>query len=564
MTRSRAHNTVNSPERRPRAAEGIQKTPRQDPVRRSARLKSRSVWRDPFIPANDNAQTPHAARNHLKEPAKLATAAAVAKKRRWEGSDSTENSNRKPNRRRRLSRRDTDNTGTEEQTSSIYEEGNEDSVAFWTYRKQWPWHSLQSVPQTWAELERGSSSSKRMEQQGVQYVETNGCRYPRPSRRVLPATSLRKASDSSFSGSNDQKQRDAKSAPYKDTRYETLLAAHGSYLKPAPDGISDHGKSLCRQLLDTQQQRLPEISLFHDDVFEKTMEKVRLRNEARVIQDIGRLIVPSAESLATFGSNELETLIENVNEGWQASIPLQGPRPQPDYCVGFRRSAFTEEQLERLDPLIGSVYETSFFAATYQMYFPFLTCEVKCGTAALDVADRQNAHSMTLAVRGMVELYRLVKRADELHREILAFSVSHDHRMVRLCGHYPLIDADKTSFYRHPIHTFDFTALDGRDKWTAYNFTRNVYEVWMPKHLKMICSAIDDLPPNINFEVLQPSETSQEAQESQGISEGRQSSHASVASSHFTSAGSQDVTPTTSFTERRGQESKKPKTSQHH
>jgi hypothetical protein len=48
-------------------------------------------------------------------------------------------------------------------------------------------------------------------------------------------------------------------------------------------------------------------------------------------------------------------------------------------------------------------------------------CEVKCGTAALDIADRQNAHSMTMAVRGIVGLFRLVKREKELHRETLAF-----------------------------------------------------------------------------------------------------------------------------------------------
>jgi hypothetical protein len=54
--------------------------------------------------------------------------------------------------------------------------------------------------------------------------------------------------------------------------------------------------------------------------------------------------------------------------------------------------------------------------ATYYMYFPFLTCEVKCGAAALDIADRQNAHSMTLAVRGIVELFRAVKREDEVNR----------------------------------------------------------------------------------------------------------------------------------------------------
>lgn len=47
----------------------------------------------------------------------------------------------------------------------------------------------------------------------------------------------------------------------------------------------------------------------------------------------------------------------------------------------------TGEQLNKLDPFIGSVYDTSVFVATYRMYFPFLTCEVKCGTAALDMAD---------------------------------------------------------------------------------------------------------------------------------------------------------------------------------
>ena len=106
------------------------------------------------------------------------------------------------------------------------------------------------------------------------------------------------------------------------------------------------------------------------------------------------------------------------------------------------------------------------------MYFPFLTCEVKCGAAALDVTDRQNAHIMSLAVRGVVELYKAVKLKKELHREILAYSISHEHRVVRIYGHYPIINGDKTTLYRHSNHTFNFTALDGRDKYTAYKFTR--------------------------------------------------------------------------------------------
>jgi hypothetical protein len=135
--------------------------------------------------------------------------------------------------------------------------------------------------------------------------------------------------------------------------------------------------------------------------------------------------------------------------------------------VGFRQEAFTNDQLNKIQPFVGELTDTSFFMATYYMYFPFLTCEAKCGAAALDIADRQNAHSMTLAVRGVVELFRLAKREKELHREILAFSVSHDHRTVRIYGHYPVIDGKNTTFYRHSICKFSFTELDGKEKWAG-------------------------------------------------------------------------------------------------
>ncbi|WQF90604.1 hypothetical protein CDEST_15618 [Colletotrichum destructivum] len=189
-----------------------------------------------------------------------------------------------------------------------------------------------------------------------------------------------------------------------------------------------------------------------------------------------------------------------MNEGWNKSIPLTGTRPQPDYSVGFRREAFTDDQLEKLSPFIGNFLDgdQSFFMATYMMYFPFLTCEVKCGAAALDTAERQNAHSMTFAVRAVIELFRLVKREDELNRRVTASSVSHDHRLVGIYGHYVVIDGKDTKFYRHPIHEFSFAALDGKGKRTVYHFTKNVYEIWMPSHYKQICSVIDQLPSHLS------------------------------------------------------------------
>ncbi|KAI4089037.1 MAG: hypothetical protein L6R37_008105 [Teloschistes peruensis] len=384
-----------------------------------------------------------------------------------------------------------------------------DPLEYWTLTKQWPREYFEQHSQIKEDLEKDSWLEEQMENpiQDIKYVEVNGIRLPCPIRKA-PASVRRKQSDSSLNSSGDQTNREKKSAPYRTVRYTTLLEGKGSYMYKSDLGITKGSKDLYSRLLGLEQA-VPMDSLFRDDLFEKTCRKIEDRNEARVIQDIARLIVPSVETLATYGATQLDRLIEGVNEGWTASIPVEGPRPQPDYSVGFRRAAFTKEQLKKLDPLIGSVWDTSFYAATYRMYFPFFTCEVKCGAAALDIADRQNAHSMTVAVRALVELFRSVKREKELDREILAFSVSHDHRSVRIYGHYSVIEGDKTTFYRNPIRTFDFTEQDGREKWTTLKFVKNVYDYHSPKLHEMICSAIDDLPADISFDLSQSASFSQ-------------------------------------------------------
>ncbi|ELR01981.1 hypothetical protein GMDG_05150 [Pseudogymnoascus destructans 20631-21] len=324
-------------------------------------------------------------------------------------------------------------------------------IEFWTRKQRWPKELFQHDGQTREDLEEDSWYEKYW------VPEMN-----RLLARKKSSSSLRRkqSNASSVTASSatpsDQKAREVKSAPYQDGRYQTILASQGSFMSKSELGSTNASKSLCRTLLENEQT-VPQESLFRDDLFEKACEKIQNKNEARVVQDIARLIVPSAETLATLGSKHLESLVESVNKSWNNSIPITQTRPQPDYAVGFGREAFTEDQIKRLEPFVGELTDTSYFMATYFMYFPFLTCEVKCGGAALDVADRQNAHSMTMAVRGIVELFRLVKREEELHREILAFSLSHDHRTVRIYGHYPIISGDKTTFYRHPIHTFDFT-----------------------------------------------------------------------------------------------------------
>ncbi|KAF2728559.1 hypothetical protein EJ04DRAFT_569426 [Polyplosphaeria fusca] len=304
---------------------------------------------------------------------------------------------------------------------------------------------------------------------------------------------------------SDQQPRERKSAPYKQPRYETQLKECGSFMGKFVEGIIAESRELCQKLLYTEQPP-PEDTLFDEQLFETVLESVKGRNETRVLRDISPLLVPSAEVLAIRGAKHLDILRETTNAGWNDAIPFLGPRPQPDYGLGFKREAFSQDQLLNLRPFIGDESEDcSYVAATYDMYFPCFTCEVKCGASALDVADRQNAHSQTVALQNLVVLFRLVGREKELHRAINGFSISHSDVDVRIWGHYAVIDEEYTKYYRHPIGEFSInnTELDRGKRWTAYTFVRNLYDIWIPAHFERICSVIDMLPPRLDFAPLQ-------------------------------------------------------------
>ena len=290
--------------------------------------------------------------------------------------------------------------------------------------------------------------------------------------------------------------REGKNPAVRSRRYEQILESVGIYMgQPEPHlRAAQTDKVFCQELV-LQEQPVPKDSLFNDDLFESTCEDIANRNKARVMQDIGRLIVPAPEELFRRGAKHLKHLIETVDENWIKSIPLvKGPRPQPDFAVGLKSSAFTSDQLKKLQPSIGDWQTTSRLVATDEMYFPFLTAEVKCGNEALNIADRQNAHSAAVAANAVIELYKMVSRQDELHRRILTYSISHDNEAVRIYGYYALIEEKHAIFHRHPIEKFDFTSDDGKEKWTPYTFTRNVYDKFYPIHHNRICSAVDQLP----------------------------------------------------------------------
>lgn len=339
--------------------------------------------------------------------------------------------------------------------------------------------------------------------------------------RATKRSLSRKRSNASLNSETTQTQntcsmsRDQKCAPYKHPLFQRQLEDFGSFMRGHRLGITAESEELCQQLLNGPQSP-PQDTLFsEDELFEKTCERLKGENETKVVLRISQLIVPSAEILADKGAKHLTNLRETNNAMWTNSIPFihppgsgsgsrSGPRPQPDFGLGFDRDAFSREQLQKLQPFLGDVIaDSSLYAATYQMYLPFLTSEVKCGDGELDVADRQNVYAQSVILRGLHSIFRLVGREKELHREISSFSISHNDECVRIWGHYAVIDGTDVKFYRHSIRKFDFTELNGKERWTTYTFVRNIYDLWLPKHFERICSVIDMLPDDLNFEISQ-------------------------------------------------------------
>lgn len=59
-----------------------------------------------------------------------------------------------------------------------------------------------------------------------------------------------------------------------------------------------------------------------------------------------------------------------------------------------------------------------------EIYFPYLTAESKREKQALELADRQNIHSMSIALRAVVSLAQKARQLDMVHRRILGFSIT--------------------------------------------------------------------------------------------------------------------------------------------
>ncbi|OAQ68096.2 protein kinase-like protein [Pochonia chlamydosporia 170] len=269
----------------------------------------------------------------------------------------------------------------------------------------------------------------------------------------------------------DQERREEESEYYQCRRHVALLRDKNCYMTDSKKGICRESEEVIAHLLSTPAQH----SYFRDPNFLEKWKHAPYRNKESVLHHITPELVPSAEARTDRGARKLQWLTESTNEAWSEVKPLIKHRPHPDYSVGFHRQIFTKRDRENMIPVSDRfiVGESSRIMATPLMYFPFLSCDVKDPDALPCHADSLNAHSATLGVRAVVELFKAVNRLHEIDRWVLAFSVSHNHREVRIYGHYADFEDGDIRYYCHPICMFDFMHHSAEEVFTTNRFIQN-------------------------------------------------------------------------------------------
>jgi hypothetical protein len=279
------------------------------------------------------------------------------------------------------------------------------------------------------------------------------------------------------------------------------MAENGIHME-GPDRIQNESKDLCQSFLAGDHtpgqdlcypvERIPEI-----------LDHISGLNEARLQKDITPWVVPSAENLFFCGGATVDYIGEEIREDWWNCEAMGSTRPKPDYTAGLLQKAFTEEEFRKLKNYASDAKP---FLFTHHLCFPFLICEVKTGEQGLATADRRNAHSASISVRAIIELHKAAfgakcpGRVSELYGQVLAFTVSHDNEQAKLYGHYATDNGRQDGtlrFCRHHINTYSFTRNNGAERFKAYNFVRNVYDKFVPGHLRRIQYAAASLPVDL-------------------------------------------------------------------
>ncbi|OAG34437.1 hypothetical protein AYO21_11389 [Fonsecaea monophora] len=299
---------------------------------------------------------------------------------------------------------------------------------------------------------------------------------------------------------------DAKSNFYSSPAFPTLLEQHGTYMKDSASGLDAEELEFCQGLLSTSVPHPPN-SMLDDAVFMAFSELTHNKSEQWLVKNMHSHLFPAPELLAIRGHKEFEDLglIEACSDMWLRSIfPSYGKCPQPDSTIGFKWEKFSRKEVLKLGITIGA---PSKYMARDDIFFPFITREAKCDKQPLDIADRQNVYSMSVALDGVIDLFRRAGQLEELNGKALGLSMSYDNNTVRIYAHHVVTKPQEsqcqtlqqlpnlsTVKYRTIIGEVSLSKDGGKDRWQPYDFFYNACLKFSGRHLQRIKMAIERLP----------------------------------------------------------------------
>ncbi|KAK5401675.1 hypothetical protein LTR06_011039 [Exophiala xenobiotica] len=299
---------------------------------------------------------------------------------------------------------------------------------------------------------------------------------------------------------------DARSNFYSSPAFPTLLEQHGIYMDDSASGLDKDELEFCQKLLSTGAPHPPD-SMLDEAVFLSFSKLTHNKSEQWLVKNMHSHLFPAPELLALRGHDEFKGLglIEGCDDIWlRAIFPSYGKCPQPDSTIAFKWENFSREELRKLGITIGL---PSKYMARDDMFFPFITREAKCDKQPLEVADRQNVYSMSVALEGVIDLFRRVDRLEELNGKALGLSMSYDNDTVRMYAHHVVTNAQElngqsrqqlpkmsTMKYWTSIGQVILSNDGGKDRWKPYDFFYNACLKFSRRHLTRIKEAIALLP----------------------------------------------------------------------
>ncbi|KAL8868960.1 MAG: hypothetical protein Q9174_004632 [Haloplaca sp. 1 TL-2023] len=233
-----------------------------------------------------------------------------------------------------------------------------------------------------------------------------------------------------------------------------------------------------------------------DKACEDIRQTLRSRDKATLLAYITEHVVYRAE-VATQSLPGL-CLQEDYGRYWDSCTPLiSGHLPQPDYCVGFATEAFDKEEMRVMMPWL-AVSDRILYSATESMHFPFLTCMVVGCDDDFEEIDRQNTYCASVAVNSLVRMSMVCELQNQLHGQVLAYSITHSSEWSKVYGHYPLIHVDenggtRVTFCRYRLLCLPLAGDGGATKSQIWRFTRNVYFDYAKVHFGWIHLMIQEI-----------------------------------------------------------------------